>query len=218
MASARENAFVAVLGLLSACGALGCSSDGATPAGAGGNTGAGGTGNGCEGIDYASFSSGPSPSFSKDVMPIFGLSCTAGDCHNSQVKKATLDLGWRCNYDLATKTCPFPATSVPNATAQPLTQEVIDAVYLSLMAPAKTVTSPTVQRVIPNDPEHSFLIEKVAGTQQRPEYTCTNTDPSHTAKPLPCGDPMPLNNPPLCMDPARFETLARWIAHGALKN
>jgi len=221
MASIQERALVAVLALLSACGAQGCSSDGGT---AGGPTGSGGAANEtCDKIDYASYAGGTVPSFEKDVMPIFGFSCAASDCHNSRDKKAGLDLGPKCKpIPPATPgglyTCQYPTTdpdpSLPNP-PRPLTPDLIKAAYASLMAPAKTVDSPTVQRVVKGDPEHSFLIEKLAGTQNRADYACTIQDTSRsTGK---CGDSMPLGAEPLCAGTGRprFDTLARWIANGA---
>jgi hypothetical protein len=213
-----QKALLISFGLGSLCGAAGCSStSGTTPDGSGGGSGQAG----CDNIDYASYKTGAPVSFKTDVMPIFGLSCAYSQCHNSKDKKAGLDLGWRCAPVAATQTCEFPATEDPNSMAssplKPLTPDVLAAVYKSLMDPATTVTSPSVPRVIKNDPEHSFLIEKVADTQDRPTYTCKNQDPSHETNPQPCGALMPLNAEPLCAGTgrARFDLLARWIAQGA---
>lgn len=225
MSLSYRKAFVTVLALGTACTVGACSSA-STDGNPGGTGGAGGdtaTAN-CDSIDYASFSGGTVPSFQKDIMPIFGLSCTASDCHNSHDKKAGLDLGWRCNYVAATKTCEYPAAVDPNTTSsnppKPLTPDVIKTSYDSLMAPATTIVapSPPTPRVIPNNVEHSFIIEKVADTQAKQGYTCKNQDPSHTQNPLPCGDSMPLNSDALCKDTTRFGLLARWIANGALNN
>ncbi|HVU03557.1 MAG TPA: hypothetical protein VHE30_17480 [Polyangiaceae bacterium] len=177
----------------------------------------------CPDIDYASYASMAQVSFKDDIMPIFGGSCTASDCHKSPEKKADLYLGVRCATDTATKACTFPAQEDPNATSSnppmPLTQKVIDDVYASLMAPS--TTTPTHQRVVAGDPEHSFIIQKCAGVESEQGYTdCKNQDPSHTANPVPCGDSMPLNSPALCegSSRARFDKLAAWIAQGAQKN
>lgn len=227
MSLSLRNALVTALALGTAGIAAGCSSASTDGSGANnlGNGGAGGAaGASCATIDYASYMGGTVPSFKTDIMPIFGLSCTASDCHNSHDKKAGLDLGWKCVYSATTKTCDFPAMVDPNTTSsnppKPLTPDVLAAVYASLMAPAKTVTSASVPRVIPNDPEHSFIIEKVADTQNKRGYTCTNQDPSHETNPEACGAVMPLGSDPLCSgtNRPRFDLLARWIANGAPNN
>ncbi|HVU03558.1 MAG TPA: hypothetical protein VHE30_17485 [Polyangiaceae bacterium] len=175
---------------------------------------------GCAGIDYAAYASAPTVSLKEDVMPIFGGSCTTTDCHNSPEKKAGLYLGVRCNT--VNRVCTFPDAVDPNATnshpAEPLTQEVLDAVYLSLTSPS--TTAPSAQRVVKNDPEHSFLIQKLAGTQADHGYECENQDPSHTSNPQPCGDSMPLGSTALCEGSSRdrFDKIAAWIAQGANEN
>jgi hypothetical protein len=222
-----RKALVILLCLGSACTTAGCASSTAPAGGAGGSGAGGAAATGCAGIDYASYSTGPLPSFKTDIMPIFGLSCTASDCHNSKDHKAGLDLGWKCDFVTATKTCVFPAMVDPNTTStnpsKPLTQAVLDAVYASLMAPATTVIPPSasVPRVIPTNAEHSFIIEKVSDTQNKQGYTCKNQDPSHETNPPECGVVMPLNGEPLCAGTSRvlrFDLLARWIAQGAPNN
>jgi hypothetical protein len=222
-----RKALVIFLGLGTACAAAGCSSSSPGTDGSGGSTGGGGAPS-CDGIDFAAYSTPPIPSFKTDIMPIFGLSCTASDCHNSHDKKAGLDLGWKCDYMAATKTCVFPAMVDPNTMSanpsKPLTQAVLDAVHASLMAQATTVIPPSasVPRVIPNNAEHSFLIEKVSDTQNKQGYTCKNQDPSHETAPKACGESMPLpqGSEPLCSgtNRPRFDLLARWIAQGAPNN
>lgn len=219
----RHRASELVLGLALAWGAVACSSDAKTiPGGAGGASGAAS----CDAIDYASYKTGATPSFRTDIMPIFGLSCTASSCHNTQIKKAGLDLGVRCKYDLTTLKCVFPDAVDPMDQSadpySPLTATVLAATRTSLMAPAKTVTSASIPRVLPGDPEHSFLVQKVTDKQNAEGYTCTNADPSNSTvqPPLACGDLMPLGATPLCEGTQRpnFDLIARWIAQGAPDN
>lgn len=217
-----------LLGLGNLCAVAGCSSDAKSggDGGPGGGAGGGTAAATCDTIDYASYMTGAPKSLKNDLMPIFGRACTASDCHNTHDKKAGLNLGVKCNYDLNTKTCPFPAAPDPNDMspnpAMPLTPAVLTDTYASLKAPAMTVTSVSVLRVTPGDPEHSFLIQKVSGKQNAEGYTCTNQDPSHSTvdPPLACGDLMPLGSTPLCEGTTRadFDNIARWIAQGALNN
>jgi hypothetical protein len=184
----------------------------------------------CSDIDLAAIQANPGPtvSFKNDIMPIFGLSCTASDCHKDPDRKAGLYLGVRCKYDPATKVCSFPAVPDTSGTSTnppaPLTDQVLADVYASLLEPAKTVTTGDVMRVAPGSLSRSFLIDSLMGTTNDRGYTCTNQDPSHEANPQPCGDSMPLNNPPECSaagsTPPRlsFLLIARWIAEGAPNN
>ena len=182
----------------------------------------------CASIDYSTYKTAAVPSFETDIMPIFGGSCTASDCHNNHDKKAWLDLGVRCqgSGSGATYTCTFPTTP-PDPSAQnppqPLTPDIITAAHASLLLPAKTVNAPDggpykVMRVVPGDPEHSFLMQKVQGTQDDQHYSCTNQDTTRSTGV--CGNPMPLGALPLCEGTSRprFDLLAAWIQGGAPNN
>jgi hypothetical protein len=193
---------------------------------AGGNDDAGGVPRGpviaCN-TDYARYQgdAGRMVSLRSDVMPVFGLSCTVSDCHNSHDKKSGLDLGWRCAYDAVKRACIFPAVEDPNTPStnppKPLTEEVVNAVYASLLADSATASG--VKQVVPGDPSRSFLLDKLAGTQNERGYTCTNQDPSREVNPVPCGDTMPQGADPTCEgSPASFELIVRWITQGARNN
>jgi hypothetical protein len=203
-----RKALFTFLGLTSVCAAQACGSD-STPAATPPPP------TGCDTIDYASYKTGAAVSLMTDVMPIFGGSCTASDCHNSHDHKAGLDLGVRCqpSGSGATYSCAFPTVDPDPSLSnppKPLTQAIVDATHASLMLPSTTVKSPTVARVVPGDPEHSFIIQKVTDKQAQPGYTCENQDPTHTTNPVPCGALMPLNSSPLCegTSRARFGLLA----------
>ena len=72
-------------------------------------------------LTYANLPSMPAVSFSKDVMPIFGLSCTANSCHNADDRKGGVYLGPRCKYDAAVPwTCAYPAVVDPADGSGPL--------------------------------------------------------------------------------------------------
>jgi hypothetical protein len=76
-------------------------------------------------------------------------------------------------------------------------------------------------------PETSFLVQKLAGTENAQGYQCTNQDPSHdvldpkTNAAAPCGDPMPLIAAARWCEGTsrkRFDAIATWIAQGALDD
>ncbi|HEX4474509.1 MAG TPA: hypothetical protein VH142_05485, partial [Polyangiaceae bacterium] len=188
-------------------------------------------------------------SYQKDVLPIFGLSCALSGCHNywdasrdpttgainpgsTPVFKAGLALSVRCQTAGmgADLTCTFPPTAPdpdPNASnpqvsqAQPLTPAILQDLYGELMAPS--TTAPAVMRVVPGHPESSFLIDKLAGTENKKNYTCMNQDSSHEPQPaLPCGVGMPQDDTGITFmcesTPDDFSIIARWVAQGAKAN
>lgn len=204
---------------------LGCSSSGSDGGGGGGAPATCST-------DYAKITAGaPTISFKDDIMPIFGLSCVAGECHNVSEPRprAGLVLGVKCKYDATAKwKCTFPTTAGadPIKDPQPLTQAIIDQVYANLMLTSKTVPGSGdagvggVKRVAPGDDVHSFLLDKIADIQNEQPYKaeCQNQDTSKST--FPCGDKMPLTGTAsLCVqDPDRFAAIAQWIAQGAKNN
>jgi hypothetical protein len=217
----------AASGSRGAGGAAGVSNPSSGASGAGGASGSGTAGADCAHIDFASYATAPKASFRQDVLPIFGLSCTTSDCHRPMDHRAGLILGYKCTPDTTAKwTCTFPTaptTDGDDTMPQPDDAATIAAVRASLLAPATTVDGGTVARVSPMHPEKSFLLQKLAGTQNAQGYTCTNQDPSHPATNmvLPCGDTMPLlGGDPWCggKSRARFDAIATWIAQGALDD
>jgi hypothetical protein len=184
----------------------------------------------CDTPDYSGLASAAPVQFTRDVMPIFGFSCYASDCHNSNDNnfRAGLVLGVHCQPmgEGANLTCVYPTTQDPNADPisdpNPLTPAILQAVYANLVnTPSQTVASQ--MRVVPGHPESSFLIDKLADSQNNKPYTsmCKDTDPSHEMNPGPCGYGMPqatvdtglcqTNNP-------WFVKVATWIAQGAPAN
>jgi hypothetical protein len=202
----------------------GCSSEKSDNGGAGGSGGTGSTG--CD-TDYATIAANaPTVSFQNDIMPILGLSCVAGECHNVNEPRprADLVLGVKCAFDAAAKwKCTFPPTSAgPDLVKdpQPLTQTVLDTAHASMLAFSKTV--PSLKRVEPFDPSKSFLLDKTSDTQGDGPYQgeCTNQDP--TKSQAACGGPMPITGSALCLMTGsgqdRFNAIVQWIAQGALEN
>ena len=209
-------------------GATGITSSSGGSAGVSGAAGAAGAGavEDCAHIDYASYASAPMVSFRDDVLPIFGLSCTVSDCHRPMDHRAGLILGYKCTPDTTAKwQCTFPAaptTDGDDTMPQPDDAATIATVRTSLLSAATTVNGGGVPRVSPMHPEASFIMQKLAGTQNAQGYTCTNQDPSHPATNmvLPCGDSMPLDGGQWCEGTSRrrFDAIAAWIAQGALDD
>jgi hypothetical protein len=210
-----------VVGTGGAVGTGGTAPAGGAPAGgasAGGSAGAAVAD--CNHIDFTSYASAPAVSFTTDLLPMFGQSCVASDCHNSHDMKAGLDLGNKCDYDANAKwKCTFPATPTdPNdltksAPDDPTTKA---AMYASLMGASKT--APALMRVKPGDPANSFLMLKLAGQQNMKGLACMNQDTSRDM--TPCGGFMPLTGSMYCEGTTRprFDAIAAWIAQGALNN
>jgi hypothetical protein len=165
---------------------------------------------------------GPAISFRNDILPIFGLDCVTSDCHDPQYVRAGLYLGHNCAYDANAKwKCSFPSNPNPDPVQpQPDDEQTVAAVYAGLLAPAQTVTSPTVYRVKPGDPENSFLVLSLANQQNSRGYMCVNQDPSHEVQPPPCGVQMPQNQDSFCtgISQPRFDAIVEWIAQGAPNN
>jgi hypothetical protein len=203
----------------------------------------------CANPDYSDLANTDPVSYQNDVLPIFGLSCALSECHNywdasrnattgainpgsAPVFKAGLALSVKCQTagmgaDLS---CTFPQNSPdpdPNASnpqvsqPQPLTPAILQDLYGELMAPS--TTAPAVMRVVAGHPESSFLIDKLAGTQNTKNYVCMNQDSSHEPQPaLPCGVGMPQDTAGVAFmcesTPDDFSIIARWVAQGAKAN
>lgn len=158
-------------------------------------------------------------SFRGDLMPIFGLSCAASQCHGAEPRKASLFLGPRCAFDADARwKCTFPTLSSPDASKpQPLTEEIVQEVYTGLLGPS--ATAPAVRRVTPGAPGASFLVDKLMNTHNGKGYACVKQDPRASGE---CGDLMPLNSsfcsPTSTTGPSRVSAIAAWIAQGAPNN
>jgi hypothetical protein len=175
------------------------------------------------GLDFATLPANAPASLKDDLLPIFGLSCGGDSCHSAPTKKAGLYLGPKCDFDATVKwSCKFPAAPNPDTGSAPVTQQVLDEVWASLMENAKTVTGPApVKRVTPGSPQTSFIIDKTADKQNQRSYVCVNTDPKPGAAGT-CGEVMPLNGDPLCRSGktggTKYTAIAQWIKNGAQKN
>ena len=136
-------------------------------------------------------------SLERDLMPMFGASCTFSSCHDRSSKKAGLFLG------------------DPSSPIDPtLLMEVRD----SLLAPSMTVTAPAVPRVTPGDPTKSFLLDKVTGSQDGRGYTCESQEPS-PADSTSCGATMPFGYADYCAEnPHKVGAMAAWIRDRAPQN
>jgi hypothetical protein len=130
---------------------------------------------------------GPDVSFEKDLMPFFSTTCAFGGCHDGNTRQAGLYLG-------------------PNFLDEPADATARAATLESLLA--ESTTAPSMRRVVPFEPERSFLMIKVDGCQNVLGLTCGGA-----VKGKPCGDRMPALSDELPNE--KKSLLARWIARGA---
>lgn len=167
--------------MVSALSAAACSSDiGAAPTSSGGDAG----GSCPRDID----TTGPDVSFESDLMPFFSTTCAFGGCHDGHTRQAGLYLG---------------PNFVDGAADAPTRAEVLQSLL------AVSTTAPSLHRVTPSNPKHSFLIIKIEGCQNSMGLSCGGA-----VKGKPCGDRMPALSDELPKD--KQSLLARWIARGAL--
>ncbi len=156
-------------------------------------------------FDYSSWSGdSPETKFEEHVLPILQRACNASVCHDQSKPKAGMFLGTclpgKCPYDT-------PLTADDRTT-------IIDK---NLLVASKTL--PDMQRVVPGDPEHSFIMYKIDGCLDPKLFsTACDVQPGTVdeANPPVCGDPMPRGSDYLCSD--ERDLLRRWIAQGAQNN
>jgi hypothetical protein len=186
--------------------------------GNGGSTG-GGAVPGC--VDFSTLPTAPI-SFRRDVMPIFGLSCIASSCHDSNARKADLVLGDPSACGPAGTVCYDPTARWYYTYRAGVPPDLLTAVYSGLVnVPSKIV--PAVNLVTPGDPSSSFLLDTLIGTQNTSWYSsqCRSTEPSLPG--APCGPDMPLGSPNWCeggdqLSVEKVQALAMWIQQGAPMN
>ncbi len=118
----------------------------------------------------------PKVSFAKDVMPIFAQSCAFSSCHGSST---------------GSNNGVFLGGTDPNRVHQALVD-------------VRSGRLPSKSFVKPNEPNESFLLRKMDGTQCVLDPECTSAD---------CGQSMPKNDDVLPV--ATRDTIRRWIAQGA---
>jgi hypothetical protein len=159
-------------------------------------------------------------SYKSDVLPIFGLSCAGSSCHsNSTRPKAGLFLGPKCD-PVQGGPCTYPAAPNPDATrSQPLTPANIIESWAGLRE--ASATAPAVKRIVPGDPDASFIVYKILGIQNDQGLTCTSTDATGAAA-GPCGGAMPAGYESLCdlgaSGQSKVDVIVNWIAQGAENN
>jgi hypothetical protein len=143
-------------------------------------------------------------SFAKDVLPVLQMNCTTGNvCHGSM---RTVNVE---NLFLAPSSGPIDA-----ATAKMIYDELVGV---------KSLEDPSMDLVTPKNPDRSFLLQKVLGTQDKLASECLKAPslcPSPTCGPkTPCGTTMPYLGEMLgILDPMGLQNLTDWIAQGAKDN
>lgn len=145
-------------------------------------------------VDYSAVKT--APAFTKDVIPIFQLSCNFSPCHlNGAAAQEGLQLGRGTVCDMAGK-----------CTADPMTAAEITAVHDGIVN--ATAKRSNLKVVVPGDPANSWLMAKLSYGD-----LCACPALKGTCKPKGCGERMPQNNPPL--EPARLDVITGWIKNGA---
>ena len=171
--------------LAGALGASGCSSSTVGAAGDGGS------------------SSGMAVSFSKDVMPILQMNCTASDqCHGTKNNKVAE------NLYLGPSMGPIDA-----ATAK----EVRDG-----LVGVKSLEDPAMNLVTAGKPAMSYFMHKLDGDEAMFNSECASVPlcPSITCtKAAPCGADMPyLGESLTASDQMGLQQISDWITQGAPNN
>ena len=111
-------------------------------------------------------------SFANDVQPIFTNNCAFSGCHGSQ----------------STKPIGKPMVLVSGQAYA----NIVDVPSFQL---------PSMNRIEPDDPDNSYLIHKIEGTQAAVGGT---------------GDQMPRGS--CCLSPQEIETIRGWVEAGAPNN
>lgn len=140
-------------------------------------------------------------SFRTDVIPAFENSCSlSNSCHGGDKPRAGLFLG---------------LTTMMKRDGEMLTEPQIIGIRMGLLSMSQTVS--TVPRIVPDEPEASFLVQKMMGTQNDQGYTCMLQGGAPPGSP-PCGTEMVFGGA-LCKSvPERFVAIVSWIDQGALDN
>ncbi|MCA9629083.1 MAG: hypothetical protein KC766_15490 [Myxococcales bacterium] len=142
----------------------------------------------CPKFDYSNFDGqAPAVSFNADILPIFAQNCTLAGCHG----------------DPSTPAAGLFLSPSPDDAAFPADAEARQSIVETyLLAPART--TPDRARVVPGEPELSFLMDKLDGSQNCIGVSCPGND---------CGQRMPRGHDQL--PAATRDTLRRWISQGA---
>lgn len=145
----------------------------------------------CPSFDYSTFDGqSPAVSFNADILPIFAQNCTLTGCHgNPSTPASGLFLS--------------PSPDAAEFPADEDTRKTIVDTYL--VAPSRT--TPDKARVVPGEPERSFLLDKLDGSQNCAGVSCPGNN---------CGQRMPRGHDQLPADVR--DTIRRWIAQGAMAD
>ncbi len=133
----------------------------------------------------------PTVTYSKDVAPIFDLSCAVG--------------GANCHGDVSVKNLGRPFLGLRDG-------GVDAASLIAGIVGVKSVEDPSMNEITAGDPKQSFLMHKMDADQGCFAADCANNGTPYTD----CGGLMPSLNP--ILDQPTRDTVRRWIAQGAQAN
>jgi hypothetical protein len=150
-------------------------------------------------------------SFKNDLAPKFASACgLSSSCHQDTVtdpKVQRVFLG--CNMS-ATNNCSFPTSA-----------ESAPTVYTEITTKTSQEEATMMHYITANNPDKSYLLRKIEGTQTSLTCVPVNMDPIVSNAPgesaqKPCGELMPLGN--TMPDPILPPMVRAWINQGALNN
>lgn len=178
---------------LSALPLGGCSSKDATPDGGQNGTDAGSDGDGSCTFDYTNYQPRSTPlTLKTDVLPVVARSCALSTaCHRTGTSYS-LSLG------------PGVVDGMVVAT-----DAVLADVSMALAMPSAEV--PDWLRVKKGDPERSYLMRKLDGSERCGDLACVVV----LGSPKPCGERMPGGDSANPLDPEELRAIRDWIKQGA---
>jgi hypothetical protein len=144
-------------------------------------------------------------SFAKDVMPVLQQNCTSNGCHGIKFDSSVEIL--------------YLGAFADGSTVDPSTAMTV---YAGLVG-VKSLEDPSMNLVTANEPQSSYLIAKLNGTQDSLASDCAKAPslcPSATCTSMtPCGTQMPyLNAPLMTSDPTGMASITEWVTKGAKDN
>jgi hypothetical protein len=147
-------------------------------------------------------------SFKTDLIPKFVSACgLASICHQDEVTDPKTQKVFMGCMMAATNSCPF-------ATAA----DAAPTVYMGIVNKTSQEEA-TMAYIKPSDPDNSYLLHKIDGTQGTLMCVPVSMDPivanAGGGRP-PCGQPMPDGSP--MAEPILRDLVRRWIAEGAQNN
>jgi len=190
-------AFIFTFFSAAACSSLlcGCSTDEGTasdPDADGSGVGGGGSdGSSCL-VDYTNYEpQSAALTLASDILPIFARSCALStSCHRTGT--------------------PYHLSLGPGVVNGEVVATDVVLAEISTALGMPSVEVPTWRRVSPGEPERSYLMRKLEGTQRCGDLACVVV----LGSPEPCGGRMPGGDSALPLEPDELGKIRDWIEQG----